>query len=119
MKIGLNMSGSSGMSEKEAEKRALHALILNAKKGDWESKDRLANKFRPLLLSLAEKRSSDIDTTKKLMEAGKIGLIAAARKYKPNMEADRFRIFALDYIETAMDRSEKGGGFLSRLFGKK
>ena len=107
------------MSEKEAEKRALHILILNAKKGDWESRDRLANKFRPLLLSLAEKRSNDIDSIKKLMEAGKAGLVVAAKKYKPTMEADRFRIFALDYIETAMDKAEKGGGFFARLFGKK
>jgi DNA-directed RNA polymerase specialized sigma subunit len=118
MKIGLNMGGSN-ISEKEAEKRALHALILNAKKGDWESKDRLANKFRPLLLSLAEKRSNDIETTKRLMEAGKAGLLLAAKKYKPSMEADMFRIFALDYIEASFDRSENGGGFLSRLFGKK
>lgn len=119
MKIGLNIGGSDPKDSKAAEQRALENLILNAKKGDWEAKDQLVLKFKPLLTSLAEKRTEDTEMINKYTEAGKEGLLAAASKYKTTVGPEHFRIFALDFIETNMDHAEKGGGILSRLFGKK
>ena len=94
------------------------ARELAAKSGDWNAKQNLAKEFTPLLVSLAERRSSDPSRVNALIEAGKTGLYKAATKYKPAMGAERFRIFALDFIEAAMDRGERGGGFLGRLFGR-
>lgn len=120
MKIGLNMSGGADpAASKAAEGRALEHTILNAKKGDWEAKDVVARKFTTLITSLAEKRATDPATVNKLVEAGKQGLVNAISHYKPSVGPDKFRIFALDYIEQAMDGAAKGGGgFFARLFGK-
>ena len=46
-----------------------------------------------------------------------ISFFIAAKKYKSSVGADKFQIFALDYIESNMDALNKGGGFLSKLFG--
>ena len=46
------------------------------------------------------------------------GVYVAARKYKPGMGADKFQVFALEFIEARMNRLARGGGFFSRLFGK-
>lgn len=117
MKIGLNIDGKDANSVKAAEARALENLILDAKKGDWEAKEKLSQKFRPLILSLVEKRTRDTAMVNKYMEAAKAGLLTAASKYTPAVGADNFRIFALDFIEKNMDHVERRGGFLSRLFG--
>jgi protein-L-isoaspartate(D-aspartate) O-methyltransferase len=70
------------------------------------------------MTSLAEKRSSDVGEINNLLEAGKKGLYRAAKKYKKKDHADRFQIFALDFIEQEMNRVQgTGGGFLSRIFG--
>jgi DNA-directed RNA polymerase specialized sigma subunit len=118
MRISLNI-GSDGSSDstKANEARALLHLIIDAKKGDWEAKELLIQKFRPLMLSLAEKRTKDTAMINKYMEAAKSGLLTAAGRYDSSEGVDNFRIFALDYIEANMDRVEKGGGFFSRLFG--
>ena len=120
MKIGLNMSGSADPNaSKAAEGRAFEHVILNAKKGDWEAKDILQKKFTPLITSLAEKRAKDQATINKLIESGKLGLLEAANRYKPSIGPDKFRIFALDFIEAEMDSAGRSGGFFARLFGKK
>jgi len=93
--------------------------ILAAKEGDWSAKEQLANIFLPLLKSLAEQRAKEPSKINQFVDAGKEGLFRAARKYKPSIGADRFQVFALDYIQAEMDRlAGGGGGFLSRLFGK-
>jgi len=118
MKISLNINDASGQSDKTAHAKALERLILDAKKGDYESKELLAQKFRPLMTSLAEKRTKDPAMFNKYMEAAKNGLLAAASKYSSAVGADKFQIFALDYIEANLNRLEKGGGFFARLFGR-
>ena len=117
MKIGLNIDGKDAESVKAAEARALERIILNAKKGDWESKEVLFQKFKPLVISLIDKRTKDTAKVNKYMEAAKAGLVTAAGKYSAAVGPDNFRIFALDFIEKNMDHVEKGGGFFSRLFG--
>ena len=119
MKIGLNMEGTDPKEIQASELRAQENLILNAQKGDWKAKEALANDFHHLLVSLAEKRTDIPEKTAEYIEAGKNGLFTATAKYKHSVGAGNFRIFALDYIENSMDRLDSGGGFLSRLFGKK
>ena len=117
MKIPLNM-GDGGNTTAAQKTQALGRLIKAAREGDWDAKSNLARQFTPLLTSLAEKRSSDIGEINNLIEAGKKGLYRAARKSKAYAPADRFQIFALDFIEREMDRVQGGGGgLLSRLFG--
>ena len=120
MKISLQSgSGSEPAQTKAAEDRALERTILNAKKGDWESKDVLHKRFSALIISLAEKRSTDQAVVNKLIEAGREGLYTAAAHYKPTVGPGKFRIFALDFIERSMDRVGKRGSFFARLFGKR
>ena len=115
MKIGLNMGENAPQAPKSG---VPEAQILAAGKGDWAAKEQLATAFLPLIKSLAEKRASEPSKINKFVEAGKSGLFAAAKKYKPSIGADRFPIFALDYIEGRMNKLAGGGGFLSGLFGK-
>lgn len=123
MKIALNMGGQGGTDPRAAQK-VLEKDILAAREGDWSAKNNLARVFAPLLTSLAEKRTTDTAQMNRLIEAGKQGLFAAARKYKPGVGPEHFRVFALDFIERSMDDSghsgESGGarGFFGRLFGR-
>ncbi|MEI6808126.1 MAG: hypothetical protein WCN95_05340 [bacterium] len=119
MKIGLNMDGNDANSVKAAESRALERIIIDAKKGDWNAKEKLIQKFRPLIISLIEKRTKDSAKVNDYMDAAKAGLITAAGKYSSAVGADNFHVFALTFIEKSMDRRESGGGFFSRLFGFK
>lgn len=118
MKIGLNIQGMDGESDKAAGQREFDNILRNIQKGDWEARDLLIKQFRTLVTSLAEKRTTDPVMLNKYLESGNEGLLNAARKFKPEPGADNFRIFALDHIESAMDRQEKGGGFFGRLFRK-
>lgn len=122
MKISLNM-GLDVEQSKAAQIKAFERDILGAGAGDWNAKGNLVRHFTPLLTSLAQKRSTDIATVNRCIDAGKDGLVQAARKYKPSVGPERFQIFAVDFIEAAMDKavregSGKGGGFFARLFGK-
>jgi DNA-directed RNA polymerase specialized sigma subunit len=116
MKIPLNINQGSSGSTRASKTKVLEHDILAAKSGDWKAKGRLAQSFMPLITSLAEKRSSETAQINNLIEAGKEGLNTAAKKYKKSMGGEKFRLFALDYIEAGMDRKGKGGGFFSRLF---
>jgi len=117
VKISLNIDGADDQSTRTAEQKALNHLILNAKKGDSVSRERLIQNFRPLMMSMAEKRASDTLTVGKYLDAAKAGLITAADRYTQSVGAENFRIFALDFIEASMNRVDRGGGFFSRLFG--
>ena len=116
MKIALNM----GEHKPQTPKGGIpEGQILAAKKGDWSAKNQLANSFLPLIKSLAEKRASEPSKINKFVEAGKEGLFTAIKKYKKSVGADKFQVFALDYIQARMDRlAGGGGGFLASLFGK-
>lgn len=116
MRIPLKLDQEEPQS-RLSQTRIPESEILAAKGGDWNAKNALARAFMPLLQSRAEKRSSDVAVVNNYIEAGKKGLFKAARKYKKNVGPARFQIFALDFIEASMDRAEKGGGLLSRLFG--
>lgn len=110
--------GSDAESDKAAESRAQEKLIITAQRGDWEAKNVLTKKFQPFISSMAEKRTDDEKKASEYVEAGKLGLEKAIKKYKPSVGPDNFHIFSIDFIEAAMDRQDKGGGFLSRLFGR-
>lgn len=116
MKIPLNINQGSSGSTRAAKTKVLEHDVLAAKSGDWNANTRLAQSFMPLIKSLAEKRTKEKAQVNNLIEAGKEGLYAATRKYRKNMGGEKFRLFALDYIEAGMDRKGKGGGFFSRLF---
>lgn len=118
MKIPLKLGQNGMQSSKAAEAKVLERDVLAAKKGDWQAKNNLIRTFTPLITSLAKKRSNNTSETNKYIEAGKNGLLAAAKKYKQNIGPDKFQVFALDFIETSMDRTDKKGGFFSRLFRK-
>ena len=118
MKIPLNMGNNGAQSGKAAQFKTLERYILATKKGDWNAKNNLVRTFLPLLSSLAEKRTSDMTQKNKLIDAGKEGLFTAARKFKEGMGADKFQVFALDYIESSMDNLGKDVGFFARLFGR-
>ena len=117
MKIPLNMNQSSKPTTMAAANRVLEQDILSAKKGDWTAKHALERTFMPLITQLAEKRSQNGIELNEYIDAGKRGLHTAAKKYKASVGADRFRIFALDYIEASMNHKDKGGIFF-RIFGK-
>lgn len=117
MKIALNMGQSEALSNKD-QMRDLERIILAAKNGDWDAKNNLAQRFTPLLTSLAEKRSKNAQDSGKLIEAGKAGLQKAVRKYRKSVHPEKFQVFALDFIEREMTNVLNGGGsFFSRMFG--
>jgi DNA-directed RNA polymerase specialized sigma subunit len=119
MKIPLHLSQDGDQTSRAAQAKVLEHDILAARKGDWNAKHNLTRTFMPLITSLAEKRAKDNAQLNKYIEAGKAGLLNAVRKYKSSIGADKFQIFALDYIEAAMDRQNRPAGILSRLFGGK
>lgn len=115
MTIPLNMHQNTFLTP-EQKLVAFEKNILDVKSGDGNAEIRLIKEFTPLLLSLAEKRSTDTDVINNLIESGKKGLVKAAKKYKHKMHPEKFRIFALGFIEQEMDRMLSGGIF-SRIFG--
>ncbi len=120
MKIGLNMGEREHLSSKEAENRSLQKAISACKKGDWAARDILGKMFLPWLRTLAEKRTDPNNTAQinALIEKGKDALCKAARKFKIERGAHHFRVFAVPFVEKAMDHSVSGGIF-SRIFGRK
>ena len=118
MKIGLHLGDDMQKPSKRGPKSVPEKIILATKNGDWTAKNQLTSAFSPLITSLAEKRATDSSETNTYIEAGNRGLIAAAKKYKSSIGADKFQVFALDFIDAHMNRLSSGGGFFSRLFGK-
>jgi DNA-directed RNA polymerase specialized sigma subunit len=119
MKIPLKLGQDGQQSTAAAAAAAIARDVAAVKAGDWSAKNNLARAFHPLLTSLAEKRShGETGKHNRYLDAGKEGLFKAARKHRAKSNGDNFQIFALDYIEAAMNRVDHGGGMLSRLFGK-
>lgn len=118
MKIALNMGNREFHSEKQEQERILEHDIMACKNDDWEAKARLFRAFTPLLTQMAKKRSNDNAMINRYIEAGKNGIVVATKKFKPTIGADRFQIFAIDFIEEQMNRVDHKGGFFARLFGR-
>ena len=118
MKIQLNLGQNGSQSTAAAQAKVMERDVLAARGGDWNARNNLARAFSPLLQSLARKRATDPGAINQLMEAGKLGLYKAAKKYRSSVGADRFQVFALEFIEGAMDDHLKGGNWFTRLFGR-
>lgn len=118
MKIPLKFAVEESVDDRHQQAKILEQEIKACQRGDWEAKSRLIKIFMPLLLSLAKKRSPENAKINLYVEAGKSGLAHAVKKYSSSIGPERFQIFALDFIEKAMNDSDKPKGFWSRLFGK-
>jgi hypothetical protein len=121
MKKGrLKLHGSVDPSGRSAELEQLERCVARCQAGDLREHMQLARKFRPLIRTLAEKRVNDPSNVKeinRLSSLGREGLYEAVLEYNPKIGIARFRVFALDYIERAMDSKPKG--FWQRLFRKR
>lgn len=118
MKIALNI-GQDNTSGPSAKTTVSEAEILTAQGGDWVAKNQLAKKFLPLIMSLARKRSDKQADINAYVEAGQAGLFQAAKKYRKSVGPEKFPLFCLDYIQSAMDRLDNnGGGFWAKLFSR-
>ena len=115
MKIALNLRNESSHPDADREK-AIERDADACRKNDWEAKTRLIHLFMPLMMSLAKKRSMDTTTINRYIEAGKDGLVTATRHYKSGADG-KFQVFALNYIENAMNRVDHPSLF-ARLFGR-
>jgi len=116
VKISLNLNQNDHTSPEVAREKAIDRDVEGCKKNDWEAKTRLIQTFMPLLLSLAKKRTQETATLNRYIEAGKDGLIDAARHYSPT-SGTKFQLFAFNYIEQAMNRVNRPG-FFARFFGR-
>jgi DNA-directed RNA polymerase sigma subunit (sigma70/sigma32) len=111
VKIALNFKQEDAyVPDGVEQEKALERDVLACKRGDWEAKSRLFQTFMPLFTSIAKKRTQDTATINRYIEAGKDGLMNAVRHFKHGSSA-KFQIFALVYIETAMDRINRPGLF--------
>ncbi len=119
MKISLRMNqGDIQSTSRAAQDRVMEHEIMACKQGDFEAEKRMLQKFMPLLTSMARKRSSEPAVINTCIDAGKLGLKKAIQKYKPSVGADKFRIFAVDFIEKSIDNQLQGKkGFFARFFG--
>jgi DNA-directed RNA polymerase specialized sigma subunit len=114
----LNFGTSGAASGKAVRLRVIQNDIVAAKKGDWNSRRALLSEFRPLLQSMAEKRARTPEELRTLVQAGEEGVARAVRKFRLSDGADHFQVFALPYIEKAMEEPGRRG-FLARIFGKR
>lgn len=116
MKISLNLNQDEHLTPEATREKAIERDVEACKKNDWEARTRLIQAFMPLLTSLAKKRTQETATMNRYIEAGKLGLGDAARHFNAAPGA-KFQIFALNYIEQAMNRVNRPG-FFARLFGR-
>lgn len=98
----------------------MERCIALCQKGDLREHMRLARIFRPLIRTLAERRASGPESVKevnRLCALGREGLYEAVLEYNSRADVTNFRVFALDYIERAMDSKPKG--FWHKLFRRR
>lgn len=117
MKIALNMRQDEVTSPEVEREKAIERDVDACRRNDWEAKTRLVQAFMPLLTSLARKRTQETAAINRYIEAGKEGLVNAAKHYKSPAASGKFQVFALNYIENEMDRLDRPG-FFARLFGR-
>ncbi len=116
MKISLNLNQNDYTTPEANREKAIERDVEACKKNDWEAKTRLVQTFMPLLTSLAKKRTQETAVLNRYIEAGKEGLIDASKHFNP-ASGTKFQLFALNYIEQAMNRVNRPG-FFARIFGR-
>ena len=105
MKIPLSHDELSNLAANSGEIEALTQAIDGCRLGDWEAKRALERIFQPLLVMLATKRAGDdVKHRTHLLERGREGLYRAAKRFPKRDPVKQFRIFALPFIEAAMDK---------------
>lgn len=119
MKIPLNIGRRNTAEDQPPSGQITDRDLTACKNGDWEAKSRVIQSFIPLLTSLAKQRTTNTAAFNAFLEAGKEGLMIAIRKYRTAGKPDKFQIFALDFIEKAMDGVGQKKGFFARLFGRR
>ena len=97
--------------------QALQRNLEAAKRGDWEAKKRVIASMNDVLQDMARKRAATTEDFNALLEAGREGVATAIKKYKLKNGAERFQIFAINFIEQKMD-NPSSGGFFAKLFGR-
>lgn len=111
------MADSSDISGKSAKHLALTLILEQCQRGDYQGCNQLIREFDGLIHNVAQRRSNGHPAeTSRLVELGREGLKKAARKFRLSAGAAQFQIFALDYIQKAMDGKNKG--LLARLLGR-
>jgi DNA-directed RNA polymerase specialized sigma subunit len=116
MKIPLSQAEVAELASAATDHDLLARLLAACKLGDWEAKRQLARTFQPLLMMLATKRvGEDAALRNQMIERGREGLVRAAKRFPKGEPVRHFRVFALQFIETAMDHPP---GFWQRLFGR-
>ncbi len=119
MKISLHMPrGDVAATQRIAQDRIMEHEIMACKQGDFGVEKKMIRSFMPLFTSLARKRSQDPAVINRCIEAGVRGLKKAIRKYKSSVGPDKFRIFAVEFIEQSIDQELVGEkSFFARWFG--
>jgi DNA-directed RNA polymerase specialized sigma subunit len=116
MKAAISQNELAELNAASNDHALLAKLIAACRLGDIEARRALEKNFYPLLMMLATKRvGSNPADRNPLIETGKQGLRRAVDHFPKRELSRRFRIFALDYIEAAMDQKP---GFWSRLAGR-
>ena len=113
MRISLHAVPHGGIADQNVSVRDIAAF----QKGDAAAGHRIVDTFSSLITSLAKERSSDPAAINQYIEAGRAGVKAAAKKFKPSDSHGRFQLFALSFIEKSMDQVGRPKGFFARLFG--
>jgi DNA-directed RNA polymerase specialized sigma subunit len=116
VKISLNLNQNDYSTPEATREKAIERDVEGCKKNDWEAKSRLIQTFMPLLTSLAKKRTQETAILNRFIEAGKEGLTDAAKHFNASSNT-KFQLFALNYIEQAMNRVNRPG-FFARIFGR-
>jgi DNA-directed RNA polymerase specialized sigma subunit len=117
MAVPVHITSSELPNGRHSYYEELERCIENCQAGELRERIRLARNFRPLIRSLAERRAGGaraVNEINRLCALGREGLYEAAMRYTPKIGAQHFRVFALDYIERAMDGKTRS--FWRRLF---
>ena len=120
MKIPLNMGDDAKRSPQARDLRKLSGIIKAIQEGQWDAGDKLVREMKSYLENLAHKRAhGDEDAYARYLTAAEEGLLKAAKKFDTSDSIDKFKVYALDYIDKSMDKAGgSSGGFLGKLFGK-
>ena len=117
MKIPLSQQELAGLADASGDIEALATTLADCRIGDWEAKRRLERMFHPLLRVMALKRvGQDTAALNRLVELGREGVHQAAKRFPEREPARHFRVFALPFIEFAMDHRP---GFWERLWKRR
>ena len=116
MKIALSQDEIANLATSGSQMEALTQAVSGCRVGDWEAKRNLERLFNPLITMLAARRAgADTKVRNELIERGRAGLYRAAKRFPRRENVRRFRLFALDYIQTEMEKPARSG--LRKLFG--